>query len=42
MCTYNKDPESNVVRKLEFSNEEIKEAKDELYRLSIEEIDKLR
>ena len=29
-----KDPESNVVRKLEFSNEEIKEAKDELYRLS--------
>ena len=29
-----KDPESNVVRKLEFSKEEIKEAKDELYRLS--------
>lgn len=29
-----KDPESNVVRKLEFSMEEIKEAKDELYRLS--------
>ena len=29
-----KDPESSVVRKLEFSNEEIKEAKDELYRLS--------
>ena len=29
-----KDPESNVVRRLEFSNEEIKEAKDELYRLS--------
>ncbi|MFL7797811.1 hypothetical protein OIM93_13300, partial [Clostridium chauvoei] len=28
------DPESNVVRKLEFSKEEIKEAKDELYRLS--------
>lgn len=29
-----KDPESNVVRKLEFSKEAIKEAKDELYRLS--------
>ena len=29
-----KDPESNVVRKLEFSKKEIKEAKDELYRLS--------
>ncbi|WP_394886936.1 Rpn family recombination-promoting nuclease/putative transposase [Clostridium butyricum] len=29
-----KDPESNVVRRLEFINEEIKEAKDELYRLS--------
>lgn len=29
-----KDPESNVVRKLEFSMKEIKEAKDELYRLS--------
>ncbi|MGL5380125.1 Rpn family recombination-promoting nuclease/putative transposase [Clostridium sp.] len=29
-----KDPESSVVRKLEFSKEEIKEAKDELYRLS--------
>lgn len=29
-----KDPESNVVRKLEFSKEEIKAAKDELYRLS--------
>lgn len=29
-----KDPESNIVRKLEFSNAEIKEAKDELYRLS--------
>lgn len=29
-----KDPESNVVRKLEFSKEEIKKAKDELYRLS--------
>ncbi|MGL5380278.1 Rpn family recombination-promoting nuclease/putative transposase [Clostridium sp.] len=29
-----KDPESNVVRQLEFSKEEIKEAKDELYRLS--------
>lgn len=29
-----KDPESNVVRKLEFSMEEIKQAKDELYRLS--------
>lgn len=29
-----KDPESSVVRKLEFSREEIKEAKDELYRLS--------
>lgn len=29
-----KDPDSQVVRKLEFSNDEIKEAKDELYRLS--------
>lgn len=29
-----KDPESSVVRRLEFSMEEIKEAKDELYRLS--------
>ena len=29
-----KDPESNVVRKLEFTKEAIKEAKDELYRLS--------
>lgn len=29
-----KDPDSTIVRKLEFSKEEIKEAKDELYRLS--------
>lgn len=29
-----KDPESNVVKRLEFSKEEIKEAKDEFYRLS--------
>lgn len=29
-----KDPDSTIVRKLEFNNNEIKEAKDELYRLS--------
>ena len=29
-----RDPESEVIRKLEMSNKEIREAKDELYRLS--------
>ena len=31
------DPESEVVRKLEMTNKEIREAKDELYRLSMDE-----
>ena len=32
-----RDPESEVVRKLEMTNKEIREAKDELYRLSMDE-----
>lgn len=32
-----RDPESEVIRKLEMSNKEIREAKDELYRLSMDE-----
>ena len=32
-----RDPESEVVRKLEMSNSEIREAKDKLYRLSMDE-----
>ena len=32
-----RDPESEVVRKLEMSNSEIREAKDKLYKLSMDE-----